>query len=401
MKRASDRDYSFIFILLIVAVVVATSVFVALQVRTNSVEQLVTNGEEFRTLLVVHDDGVPLVAAILFINPDTSRAALFDIPGNAGLLIPSRAQVDRLDTAFDPNDAEEYLGLVSDLFGVEIDFDLLMSVGDLAEIVDLLEGVDVFVTESFEGQWDDRRFFIPSGDVLLDGDKAVDFLRYRDDQETELERVSRRQDFLKSLLRKMGTRGDYLLHSRVWPYTARSLRLGVGKEAVESYVGQLGRLNTERMVGLRVQGNLRSIDIGERREQLLFPHFEGQWLRETVAEVQGNLAQPESDIAQEAEIRIEILNGTETRGLARRTRDIFLDYGFDVISFDNADRSDYDYTLVIDRRGNESLAQRASEIIRADRILSEPLQGPEAGIDVTIILGEDFDGRYVRQSSTP
>jgi polyisoprenyl-teichoic acid--peptidoglycan teichoic acid transferase len=51
-------------------------------------------------------------------------------------------------------------------------------------------------------------------------------------------------------------------------------------------------------------------------------------------------------------------------------------------------------TMVIDRVGNELFAERAADIIGATQIRGDRSDG--SVVDVTIILGKDFDGRYVR-----
>jgi hypothetical protein len=51
-------------------------------------------------------------------------------------------------------------------------------------------------------------------------------------------------------------------------------------------------------------------------------------------------------------------------------------------------------TLVIDRQGNEVFAQRTADIIGAHLIETDMSQ--QAAVDVTVILGKDFDGTYVR-----
>jgi hypothetical protein len=136
------------------------------------------------------------------------------------------------------------------------------------------------------------------------------------------------------------------------------------------------------------------VETGEESETLLFPHQEGKWLRESVRQVVTNLESEESLRDENIVIRVEVLNGTEVTGLAGRTAELYRSYGFDVVAVGNAEESERENTVVVDRVGNELFAQRAADIIRAPVAeAEEPGQSP---VDVTIILGRDFDGRYVR-----
>jgi len=96
-------------------------------------------------------------------------------------------------------------------------------------------------------------------------------------------------------------------------------------------------------------------------------------------------------------VSLEILNGTKTTGLARRTREIFQSFGFDVVSFSNAEDQDLEKTVVLDRRGNPENAGKVAQVIRCNRVLTEiPENAAQVPVDVTVILGKDFDGRYCK-----
>ena len=101
---------------------------------------------------------------------------------------------------------------------------------------------------------------------------------------------------------------------------------------------------------------------------------------------------------------LEIQNGTTTQGLARNTAILFQNASYDVLSPVNAPRNDYDETVIIDHIGNMDVAKIIGEFIRCTNIReATPEEEAEsssldAGVDFTIILGKDFDGRYVQPS---
>jgi hypothetical protein len=80
-----------------------------------------------------------------------------------------------------------------------------------------------------------------------------------------------------------------------------------------------------------------------------------------------------------------------------------------VISIGNADRNDYDKTEIIDRSGYDDMVKNLGDIIRCGNISSEStiqdtaynlggelsIQNFEYRSDFTLIIGRDFDGRYV------
>jgi polyisoprenyl-teichoic acid--peptidoglycan teichoic acid transferase len=100
---------------------------------------------------------------------------------------------------------------------------------------------------------------------------------------------------------------------------------------------------------------------------------------------------------EDAGVTVEVLNGTATPGLAARAREVFLSYDLDVPQPRNADNDRYVYTVVIDRAGDLEAARRVAAIISCTRVQSRPDEAVDRGVDVTVVLGRDFDGRTCTQ----
>ena len=98
-------------------------------------------------------------------------------------------------------------------------------------------------------------------------------------------------------------------------------------------------------------------------------------------------------------MRLEVLNGTNIAGLASRTAAIYTNQGFDVLKVDNAERADYEKTLIVNlHSSSEDDVRRAAAVIGAENLILQPLPGGEqAEAEVRVILGRDFDGNRVAQ----
>jgi hypothetical protein len=86
-------------------------------------------------------------------------------------------------------------------------------------------------------------------------------------------------------------------------------------------------------------------------------------------------------------IRVQVLNATGTRGLARRATGYLRDRGFDVVDMATA-RQSRDSTLVIDHRGNPEWAKLVAGAFGGAPV--EP--GPDSSryLDITVIIGRDW-----------
>lgn len=83
-------------------------------------------------------------------------------------------------------------------------------------------------------------------------------------------------------------------------------------------------------------------------------------------------------------IRVEVLNASEVRGLARRATFVLRDAGFDVVRF-TGDEARRDSNLVIDRTGHPEWARLASEALGGAPIQARPDSGRY--VDLTILIG--------------
>jgi len=83
-------------------------------------------------------------------------------------------------------------------------------------------------------------------------------------------------------------------------------------------------------------------------------------------------------------VRIEIINATKTRGLARRATQLLRDRGFDVVTYATSERTQ-DSTVVLDRSNHLAWARLVGEALGGTRVEARP--DTSRYVDVTVVLG--------------
>ena len=83
-------------------------------------------------------------------------------------------------------------------------------------------------------------------------------------------------------------------------------------------------------------------------------------------------------------VRVQVLNGTRTRGLARRATMLLRDRGFDVLEVGTLDDA-RDTTLVLDLSGHPDWANRVARALAPARV--EARADSSRYLDVAVILG--------------
>ena len=388
MKRITiDKSTTLLF--LIFGILAAMLVFLSFSLRSDAIDLAMKSDRILNIAVIIERDGKPVSTEVFFFYPTNGRGALLDLPGETGLIIKSLNRVDRIDVLYDKRRPLAYINEVSTLLDASIPYWIIMDERGLSSTVDLLEGLEVFVPSKVELAGPNRAS-LPSGAIVLDGDKTAQFAFYKDPDESDQDTMGRRQKLFQSLVRRLGEKSVWITRPDVFSTFKRSMRTNLNDDSLRRLFSELAKLDADRLVLQKVTGVYRTVD-GNR---LLFPHYDGELVRDIVKQTLNALANSSSSSPADKIFTIEILNGTSTKGLAKKAAEIFQSFGYDVISVDNAEKEDYDETQVLDRFSNPDAAKNIASVIRCPTTKEQALAQGEAAADFTIILGKDFNGRY-------
>ena len=388
-RRGRRADLGVVLLALIAVVVLATGAYAWVALRVDRITDSLRRREPLNVLFLLSDGGNLVAAEALLYNPGTRKASLYHVPPNLGGVIPSLNRVDGIDALYRRADPAPLVARVEEVLGVSMQCWLDIDADDLGRIADLLGGLVLFVPTPVDVTWKDHRVLLPSGSVRLDGDKARDYLSWEDPLETDAERAGRRQKLVPALLAALGENRVLLATRGPARLFASLVRTNLPRRALDALVAELGRFDAGRMGMQRVLGNVRAVD----GRQLLFPHQEGEVVKESVRKTLESNASSQAAGAEGSNVTVEVLNGTNVPGLAARAREVFLSYDLDVAQPGNADGEGYEYTVVIDQAGVIENARGVAAIINCTRIQARTDEGAGRTADVTVILGRDFDGR--------
>jgi hypothetical protein len=98
-------------------------------------------------------------------------------------------------------------------------------------------------------------------------------------------------------------------------------------------------------------------------------------------------APPDATAPQTERVRVQVLNATSVRGLARRATIHLRDRGFDVVEMGTAPEQ-RDSTLVLDRSNHPEWARRVADALGGARVESRP--DTSRYLDVTVLVGRSW-----------
>jgi hypothetical protein len=99
------------------------------------------------------------------------------------------------------------------------------------------------------------------------------------------------------------------------------------------------------------------------------------------------IPQPEIVAPAGARVRVQVLNGTKTRGLARRATMVLRDHGFDVVET-GTDVTARDTTIVYDLNGHPDWAAAVAKLFVPARVIAR--RDTSRYLDVTVSIGSTW-----------
>jgi anionic cell wall polymer biosynthesis LytR-Cps2A-Psr (LCP) family protein len=402
MPRSSayKTDIS-IFLLLAIVLLIGGGILFTLNVlRSDPIEGALSAENVLNILFVLEGKGKPLGSFAMMYSPMNNRAAVISIPGDTGRILKTARRTDRIDSVYRSGNINDYKTEVEDLLGLTITYSIVFETERLSKTIDAIEGIELFIPNAIE-EYEPEFVLFSSGTTKLDGDKGIQYLLLELPDEDRNNISLRRERFFLGLLKSLGESRTSLKNPAIAKYVYPLVKSGMNQIARRKLFESLYDLDIDRISIQPVAGNYREVD-GQR---LLRPYYEGTLIKDVVRQAQRSLAQKTQGTLIERIYTVEILNGTGTTGLAGRTKNLIQSYNYDVISTDNADRTDYEQTEVINRTGIENVANDFAAIIRCKNIRNESrmaeddsgiaLRSNEYRADLTLIIGKDFDGRVV------
>lgn len=400
--RLRDEQKGALLLGFFLLVIIAVSIVMALSLKTDNVAEKLANDEVERVLLVLDDDqGNAIFSNVLIYYPVSGKAAAVNIPGNTGAIYQSLGRVDRIDDVYKEKGIESFKKEVEKLLGCNIPFYMVIKMRDFIKITDMLGGLRVFIPAPVDETGEEgERWLLPSGAVNLDGDKIATYLRFRNVDESSSDVQERYQNVVSAFFTTLHDKRNIIFGKKknFKPFMSL-LKVNLKDDDSFRMLSGISEMDSETVIRQTVTGPLRVVD----DQKLMFPLNNGEFIKEAVKQSTNMLISNSGTFASRVYV-LEIKNGTTIQGLAHNTSILFQNASYDVLSAVNADRTDYEKTVIIDHIGNKEIASMVGEFIHCTNIqeeevdLSRSESDTAADVDFTVILGKDFDGRYVRAS---
>jgi LCP family protein required for cell wall assembly len=338
-------------------------------------------------------------------DPKTRSAGMLTIPRDLYVPIPAPgAGENRINTANFYGDSSKYPGggpalakkTVEYNFAIPIHYYVVVDFDGFRNVIDALGGIEIDVAEAIDDpeypteDYGVTHLQIPAGRQHMDGDMALKYARSRKST-SDFDR-SRRQMQVILAARDKALKINALAQApQLLAQLSGALETDMPPEQILALAPLVAQVRPDNIKS-------RSIDLNMTYEirlntgaDVLWPNREaiGALIQEMFSAGAETSAISISPLKAEA-ARITILNGTRKDGLAAMAKRYLNDNGFNVVQISNAEKRDYNTTVLVDMAGKPAtvdwLSQRFN--VQPSNIRQNPTIERES--DIRIILGQDW-----------
>lgn len=309
------------------------------------------------------------------INLNTNKIGLLFIPRDTRVKINGHGY-DRINSAHAYGGIELLNETVEDFLNIKLDYYLETDFQGFEEIIDLIGGIDIHINKPlrYKDEAGGVNINLPAGDVHLNGEKALQYVRYRGDKLGDIGRVARQQKFIEAVMKKATSSSVILNLPSIYNEVRNSVNTNIPIEDVSPFVklakkADLNNLKTEMVPGKPEYINGASYWIAD----------------EEGLDIMVNNLIRSKEYIQNDHYYVTILNGNGISGLAGEAGEELEKYGFNIKDIRNADNFNYQETIIYYKPGNKSRALGLKDVLGGKLEKSEKIDA-----DFQVILGENF-----------
>lgn len=134
------------------------------------------------------------------VNKNTGDVNILSIPRDTRVNIEGRQYQEKINHAFSYGGPDLALRTTSNLLGIDLEYYVVADYNFVKQFVDLIGGVEMDVPVDMVYQDSTITIDLNAGNQVLDGDKALQYLRFRSYPTADIGRIDAQQKFMKAMI---------------------------------------------------------------------------------------------------------------------------------------------------------------------------------------------------------
>lgn len=336
--------------------------------------------------LVNSFDGLSDSMLLIRFNPQTGQLVVLSLPRDTRTYVQGRlTKLNEANAYGGPALAAES---VSDLLGgVAIDRYVRINVQGVEKLIDALGGVTVTVPQDMKYQDDSQHLYInlKAGEQHLDGNKALQFLRFRYDANGDIGRVQRQQMFMRALAEQTINPATIARLPKILSVVQSNVDTNLKVEELLALLGYASQVNRSNVQMLMLPGNFSSPS--EYSVSYWLPSYGD--IDTLVDQYFGFGTQTVASTQDPSRVRIVIQDSTNNPVAVQALTKTLRDSGYSNISVDRNLREPLPISRIVAQRGDMATAEMVQRFLGIGEARVESTGALHS--DITIQLGQDWN----------
>ncbi len=331
------------------------------------------------------DNGRSDTIMVLHVDLNKKKAVLISIPRDFYVEIPGYGE-DKINHAYNYGGSPLTIETIESFTGLPIHHYVVIDYDGFAKMVDAVGGVTIDVEERMvDYELGDP---IEAGSQKMDGITALHYVRWRNDPRGDFTRIEHQQKFARALINESTRIMNAYKLPKLANVVADNVETDMSIADILSYSGYADSVSQENLTTVTLPGTSDSIDgisyvipDAERIELIMSLIKQGKPIDEAIAE----------DIPA-WEVSVKVLNGCGVDGVASEVTDILANEGFSIAMTGDADRMDYDSSILYHKKEDLGKALKVKSAIKEDMpdLELKVSDSLDSEADILLIVGSDY-----------
>jgi LCP family protein required for cell wall assembly len=334
--------------------------------------------------LVDSFDGLADTMLLIRFNPSTRQMAVLSLPRDTQIST-ARLGTVRLNATNAYGGPASTARATSELLdGIAIDRYVRINVQGVEKLVDALGGVELYVPYDMRYQDDSQHLYInlKEGKQRLNGDQALQFLRFRHDQYGDIGRIQRQQLLMRALVEQALNPVTIARLPRILSVVQEHVDTNLSVEELVALVGFSAQVERANVQMLMLPGYFGA---DGNNYGYWLPDYTG--ISEMVAQHFGN-AQGSGFAQEPHRLRIAIQNSTGKEKAVDRLIETLQEAGYYNVYVYHDWNESLAKTRIVAQRGDVASAQALNQALGLGEVRVESTGQLES--DLTIQIGKDW-----------
>ncbi len=339
--------------------------------------------------LVNSFEGLSDTMLLIRFDPDNDDLTVLSLPRDTQVTVDGLGTVKLNVTNYYGGPAMTARTVNDLLDGVGIDRYVRLNVQGVEDLVDALGGVDVYVPYDMEYRDDSQHLYIDleEGQQQLNGDEALQFLRFRYDDYGDIGRIQRQQLLMRAMVEQTLTPRTVARLPRILSVIQDHVDTNLSVEELVALVGFAAGIDRENVQMLMLPGEFGSqgseysywLPDYNRIEDMVNQHFIG-------------IRPYPFELYDPGVLRVAIQDSTGRSRSVDNLLDVLYEEGYGNVYIDRPWSEPLEQTYIIAQQGDIEAAEAVQAALGLGEIRVESTG--ELQSDITIRIGEDWLSAY-------